>query len=126
LLPAYVSGEIRYVVDSTDSTIPDNATLTSMVIKYISDTFAGEPLDLSKIKQFIARTTDPYARYGTSIHPFTLVAMIHNTDGSTTVISSNDRLVVPTPDPFPKWTTHPLSPRITHWIGDNIVLTRET
>lgn len=126
LLPAYVSGEIRYKVDSTDSTIPDNDTLTGMVKAYISEVYAGEPLDLSKIKQYIARTTDPYARYGTSIHPFTLTAMIHNTDGTTTVVSSNDTLIVPTPDPFPKWTTHPLSPRITHWIGDNIVLTRET
>lgn len=126
LLPAYVSGSITYKVDSTDSTIPDNDTLTGLVKEYINTVKAGEPLTLSKIKQYIARTTDPYDRYGTSVHPFTLTAMIHNTDGSTTIISSDDELVVPTPVPFPKYTTKPLSPRITHWIGDNIVLIRET
>lgn len=125
-LPAYVSGTITYKVDSTDSSIVDNDTLTTMVKDFISQQASGTDLQTSEIYQFIARTTDPYDRYGTYIRPFTLTAVIHNTDGTTTIVSSDDKLVVPTPSPFPKETTRPLSPRITHWIGDDIVLVRET
>lgn len=125
-LPAYVSGEITYKVDSTDSLIPDNDTLTARVKEFISNQPSGTDLKTSDVYQFIARTTDPYDRYGSYVKPFTLTATIHNTDGTTTLISSDDKLVVPTPVPFPKDTPRPLSPRITHWIGDNIVLTRES
>ena len=124
-LPAYVGGEIHYSVDSTDTSIPDNETLTSMVKDYINRKRAGTDLEISEIYQFIMRNTDVFDRYGTYVQPFTLTAVIHNTDGTTTMVSSDDKLVVPTPDPFPKDTTRPLSPRITHWIGDNIVLVRD-
>lgn len=124
-LPAYVSGSINYKVDTTDSTIPDNDTLTTMVKDFISTQKAGSTLDVSDVYQFIARSTDPYDRYGTYIKPFELKAEIHNADGTTTVISSGDNLIVPEEDPFPKETTHPLSPRITHWIGDAITMVRE-
>jgi hypothetical protein len=125
-LPAYVGGTITYQVDTTDSTIPDNETLTGLLKDFINQQPAGSDLVISEIYQFLARTTDPYDRYKTSIRPFSLEAIIHNTDGTTTIISSDDRLVVPTPDPFPKDTPRPLSPRITHWVGDNITLVRES
>lgn len=125
-LPAYVGGTITYQVDATDSTIPDNDTLTDLLKNFINQQPAGSDLVISEIYQFLARTTDPYDRYKTSIRPFSLEAVIHNTDGTTTIISSDDRLVVPTPSPFPKETTRPLSPRITHWVGDNITLVRES
>ena len=124
-LPAYVSGSITYRVDSTDSTIPDNDTLTKMVKDFISMQPAGSTLDISEVYQFIIRSTDQYDRYGTYIKPFELTAMIHNADGTTTVVSSGDKLVVPEEDPFPKETTAPLSPRISHWIGDEITMVRE-
>jgi len=124
-LPAYVGGEIHYSVDSTDSTIPDNDTLTSMLKEFISTQRSGTSLEISEVYQYLLRSTDVYDRYGTYIKPFTLTAVIHNTDGTTAIISSDDKLVVPTPDPFPKDTTRPLSPRITHWVGDNIVLVRD-
>lgn len=124
-LPAYVSGEIHYSVDSTNSEIPDNDTLASMVKTYISTLRAGADLQISDVYQYLARTTDTYDRYGTYVKPFSLSATIHNTDGTTTMVSSSDKLVVPTLDPFPKETTRPLSSRITHWIGDNIVLVRD-
>jgi hypothetical protein len=123
-LPAYVGGTIQYKIDITDSSVPDNDTLTASLKNYINTQAAGSDLQISEVYQFLARTTDPYDRYGTYIKPFTLTAMIHNTDGSTTVVSSGDTLVVPTPSPFPKDTTKPLSPRISHWIADNIVLER--
>jgi hypothetical protein len=123
-IPAYVSGEITYSVDETDTTVPDNDTLTASVKAFISEQRSGEPLDLSDIQQFILRTTDPFDRYGSSVAPFTLTAKIHNADGSTQIISNDDQLVIPEEDPFPKDTDRPLSSRISHWIGDNIVLTR--
>lgn len=124
LIPAYVSGEITYSVDSTDSSIPNNETLTSLVKKFIELRKAGTQLVFSEIVQFIIRLTDPYDRFGTKVNDFTLTARIHNTDGTTTVISGKDNLTIPTLNPFPVETPRPLSPRITHWLPDNIVLTR--
>jgi len=123
-LPAYVSGEIKYSVDLTDSSVPSNDVLTDLVKDFISLRPSGGKLDLSDIYQFIIRTTDPFDRYGTSVKPFSLKAEIHNTDGSTTIVSSDSQLVVPKEAPFPKETPRPLSPRIAHWVGDEIVLTR--
>lgn len=123
-LPAYVSGNIEYRVDSTDSSIPDNDTLTELVKEFISKQLSGSDLEYSDITQFIQKTTDPFYRYGTFIKSFELEAIIHNTDGSTTVITGKDFLRVVAPDPFPRYTTKPLSPRITHWIADNLTMTR--
>lgn len=123
-LPAYVSGTIEYRVDSTDSTVPDNDTLTELVKEFIAQQKAGTDLEYSDIIQFIQKTTDPFRRYGTFIKSFELQAVVHNTDGSTTVVTGKDFLRVVAPSPFPRATTRPLSPRITHWLADNIVLTR--
>jgi hypothetical protein len=125
-LPAYVSGTIQYRVDANDSTIPTNDALTLNLKEFINTQKAGANLEISEVYQYLARATDPYDRYGTYIKPFTLTALIHNADGSTTVISSGDTLIVPTLSPFPKETTKPLSPRITHWVADNLVLERIT
>jgi hypothetical protein len=78
----------------------------------------------SDIIQFITRRTDPYDRYRSYVKPFTLKARILNADGSTTIITSNEELIIPEPVPFPKDTVRPLSPRIAHWIGDEIVMER--
>lgn len=123
-LPAYVSGEIFYSVDQTDSSVPDNDTLTGLVKDFIDLRPSGSVLDFSDIWQFLVRVTDPFDRFGTSVKPFTLKATVHNTDGSTTIITGTDGIVVPALDPFPKDTPRPLSPRITHWVADEIILTR--
>ena len=125
-LPAYISGTIVYRIDSTDSTILSNDDLTAALKEFINIQPAGSNLEISEVYQFLARSTDPYDRYGTYIQPFKLTAMIHNTDGSTTVVSSSDSLVVPTLKPFPRDTARPLSPKITHWVADNLVLERIT
>jgi hypothetical protein len=123
-LPAYVSGEIRYTVDQTDSSIPDNDTLTDLVKQFITLRPANSKLDFSDIAQFITRVTDPFDRFGASVKPFELTAQILNVDGTTTVISGTEELVIPKEDPFPKYTPRPLSPRIAHWIADEITLVR--
>lgn len=123
-LPAYVSANIQYKVDSTDASIPDNETLQEEVKEFISKKEAGTSLQASDIIQFITRRTDPYDRYRSYVKPFTLKARILNADGSTTIITSNEELIIPEPVPFPKDTVRPLSPRIAHWIGDEIVMER--
>lgn len=123
-IPAYVSGTITYEADNTDSSIPTNEELTAMVKDYINGRRSGTSLQLSDVSQFILKTVDPNYKYLGSVKPFTLSAIIYNTDGTSTMIESSEALVVPKEDPFPKETTRPLSPRITHWVADNIELVR--
>ena len=123
-LPAHVSGTIQYEVDETDTSIPDNDSLQEMVKDFISEKPVGFPLQISDVTQFILRKTDPFYRYKSAVKPYTLKARIMNTDGSTTIVTSDDELVIPEASPFPKDTIRPLSPRIAHWIGDAIVMER--
>ena len=125
-LPAYVGGSITYKVDSTDTTIPTNEALTTQVKDFITQQAAGVDLKISDVYQFLARATDPFDKYKSYVKPFSLQAIIHHVDGTTEFVSSDDILKIPTLFPFPKETTRPLSARITHWIGDNIELIRES
>jgi hypothetical protein len=121
-VPAYVQGTIEYTVDTTDSTVPDNDTLQTLVQEFISSRPAKADLIFSDIEQFMIRMTDPFDRFGTAINSFTLQATILDQDGSTTILTGKDRLVVPSSTPA--FTTKPLSPRIVHWLGDDVTLTR--
>jgi len=123
-LPAYVSGTIQYRVDETDSTIPDNEALQELVKSFISSKRSAQSLQISDVTQYIIRTVDPFDKFTSFVKPFTLKAKILNTDGSTTIIISNEELIVPEPSPFPKDTNRPISPKIVHWIGDEIVMER--
>jgi hypothetical protein len=123
-LPAYVNGTIKYGVDATDATVPSNDALTASLKNFITTLKSGTPIDYSDITQFITRATDPFYRYGTFVEPFQLKAVVHNTDGSTTSVTGASQLVVPTLNPFPRDTPRPLSPKIAHWVADNIVLER--
>lgn len=123
-IPAYVSGEIQYSIDATDSEIPTNEQLTEFVKQFIDLRPAGSVLDYSDLRQFITRVTDPFDRFGASVKSFELTATVLNTDGSTLIVTGSNELTIPTLDPFPKDTKRPLSPRIAHWISDNITLTR--
>lgn len=124
-IPAYVSGTIPYKIDSTDSTIPSTEELLPMVKEFISSRPAGYPLEFSDIAQFILSKTDPYRRYGGAVYPMDLKAEIHNTDGSTRIISGDKTLEVVEEDPFPAFTTRPLTARTVHWIGGDITLQLE-
>lgn len=126
-LPSYVDGTIQYAVDETDTSIPDNATLQTSVQNYINTQVrAGKNLEYSDINSFIQSQIDPFRRYESFIRKYTLEATIHNTDGTILRISGDEELEVPTLDPFPKDTPRPLSPRITHWIANDLVLERIT
>lgn len=123
-LPSYVQGVIQYRVDATDSSIMSNEELQSALTDYINRVKSGEDLEYSDIYQFIIRRVDPFDRFSSFIPPFKLSATIHNTDGTITKITGDAMLQIPTLDPFPKYTPRPLSPRITHWIADDLVLER--
>lgn len=116
-LPAYVGGVIRYSVDETDNTIPTNDEVQDVVRAYITTLRSGSELQYSDLIQLITKTVDPFGRYTSFVEPFKLKATIHNTDGTLIKITGTDKLVIPTLDPFPKFTTRPLSPRIAHWIA---------
>lgn len=119
-IPAYVSGTIQYSIDETDISIPSNEELQLLVREFISGRKSGERLDYTDIHQYILTVTDPYRKYGTSIKKFKLTSKIHNADGSLTVATGDDYIDIPVTDPFPKDTTRPLSPRISHWIADDL------
>ena len=123
-LPAYVSGTIEYKVDGTDSTIPDNASLQTDLKAFISSFTISESIEYSDIIQYILRRVDPFDRFGGYVRPFTLKATILNADGSVSIITGSAGLEIPVLDPFPKETSRPLSPKIVHWIGDEITLVR--
>ena len=125
-LPAYVSTEIEYSVDESDTSIPDNDALTAIVKSFINTRNSPESLEVSDLIQVIKINVDPFNRFGAFVRPFTLSAVIHNADGLLTSIESDERLTVPTLTPFPKETSRPLSPNISHWIADQVVMTRLT
>lgn len=118
LLPSYVEGKIRYSVDTTDSSVPDAATVQDLVRAHITQLRSGADLQYSDLVQFITKVTDPFFKYGTFVEPITLTATIHNCDGTITKISGTDKLTIPTLDPFPGDTPRPLTPRMTHWIAE--------
>ena len=124
-LPAYVSGTIVYRVDTTDSTIPDNNTVSELVKDFINQVPASQNLEYSDVIQFILRTVDPFNRYGAQVKFFSLEATIHNMDGTLTFVGGEDQLEFPTKDPQGQRITNPLSPRICHWIADELILERE-
>jgi hypothetical protein len=124
-LPGYVSGQINYSVDKTDISVPSNEALTERVRKFISTRPTVEPLNVSDVTQYLLSQIDPNFKYKSSVAPVTLTVEIHNTDGTVTVVSDRDKLVVPTPDPFPRDTAAPISEKIVHWVGDNIILVRD-
>jgi hypothetical protein len=121
-IPVYVSGTIRYKISDSNSTAPDNDTLAELVKAFINKQSANSELEYSDILQFIARTVDPFDRYGAYIEPFKLKGTIHNTDGSVSIVQGDAKLTVPTFTPV--YTRRPLSPRVAHWLADNIILER--
>lgn len=123
-IPAFVSATIEYEADSSDSSIPDNEALTSLVKEFIDTRPAGVPLQVSDVSQFILKKIDPNYNFKGSVRPFVLYTTIHNTDGTISMLEDSTALAIPEPNPFPKYTTAPLSPRISHWVSDNIVLVR--
>ena len=124
-LPAYVSGNIVYRVDNTDSSIISNEALQTAVADFIDQIPAGQSLQYSDIIQFIVRTVDPFDRYGAQVKFFSLQGIIHNMDGSLTYVEGENELEFPSRDPLGQRMPDPLSPRISHWISDNLTLARE-
>lgn len=124
-LPSYVQGKIRYSVDATDTSIPDNDAVQTIVRNYITTLKSGSELQYSDLTQLIAATVDPFRKYTSFVEPISLKATVHNTDGTVLKLVGTNKLVIPTLDPFPSFTPRPLSARIAHWIAQtDLVLER--
>lgn len=124
-IPALVSANIYYSIDKTNPNTPTNDEVVASIKSMINKMKAGSALDISDIVQVILAKIDPTGSGQARVKlPTTLEAVVHNSDGTKTVLSSNDQLVIPdntVDDPNP---VAPLTPRVAHWIADNITLTR--
>jgi len=122
-LPAVVDIEAEYTTDPTNPNTPDVDTVIAAVEDYINKVQSGVQLDASDITSVIYEKIDASNARNVKVKtPISMVATIHNTDGTQTVISSSDTLQVPEED-LPPYTTAPLSPRIVHWVAGNINIT---
>jgi hypothetical protein len=122
-IPAVVSATIDYSVDPSNPNTPSNDVITDEVKKTINTVRSGDPLDVSDVVQVILSLIDPTASGKARVRlPAYLNATVYNSDGTKTILSDNDRLIIPdtTDDP----TVVPLTPRIAHWVAGNITLNR--
>ena len=122
-IPAVVSMTVKYslgVSTSTQDVTPD--TIKKSIVDFINGRHAINPLDASDIIDIILYNIDnSRTRNVAVVTPFEMVAVIHNTDGSTSVSKSTSSLKIPS-DTIPKYTTAPLSPRTAHWIAGDIIV----
>lgn len=122
-LPAVVDIDAEYVTDPSNANTPSTSIVTAAVADYINKVGSGKQLDASDITSVIYAQIDPNSERNVKVKaPVNMVATIHNTDGSQTVVQSTDTLEVPKYE-IPKYTPSPLSPRVTHWVAGNINLT---
>jgi hypothetical protein len=123
-VPALVDITVYYAVDPTNPNTPANDSIVSAVKKSINSVKAGNPLDVSDVVQIILSMIDPTNSGKARVQlPTTMYATVHNSNGTKTILSSQDQLVIPdnTTEGEPD---APLTPRIAHWIANNIVLNR--
>jgi len=123
-LPIYVKGVINYSVDTSDSSVPSNETVTEEVKNFINSIKNGGPIDYSQIIQLIKLLVDPLGRYNATVRFFQLEGILHNLDATLTYIQGVDRLVIPTNQVQGMRITNPQSPRICRWVAEDIVLNR--
>lgn len=124
-VPALVSMDMSYSIDPTNPNTPDNDSIVTAVKKSINSVKAGDPLDVSDIVQIVLSMIDPTNSGKARVKlPTTLTAVVHNSDGTKTILSSEDQLVVPDNTSDGSDPVAPLTPRITHWVADSIVLNR--
>jgi hypothetical protein len=122
-IPAVVDIDCTYTTDPTNAATPTVDVVRQALIDFINFIPAGQSLDASDISGVITDQIDPSKTRRIKIKtPIKMTASIHNTDGSQTIIYSDDTLAIPS-DTIPPYTPAPLSPRISHWIAGNINLT---
>lgn len=121
-IPAIVDLEAEYTVDPSNPLTATPEEVQAAIEKHINEKTAGEPLDASDIVQVITEMIDQNANKTAKVKsPIIMEATIHNTDGTRTVLKSEDSLEVVN-ETIPPYTTKPLSARTSHWIAGSITL----
>lgn len=124
-IPVVVSTTIKFKADPNNPNTPTNDVIKTEVENFINKLPVGDNLDVSDILNVIYDLIDSGKSRKVSIKlPVTLEARIHNTDGTFTIIKSDDRLEVPNED-IPPFTVAPLSPRTAHFIAGKIEIIKE-
>lgn len=113
-VPAFVDMTIGIRRDPTNLNTPDDPTLATLVGNAVDAVLSAQGLPSTKIIDTLT------AQGVLSIQtPFTMTAEVVNTDGSTTVLQSQDVLISPAVV-LPKQTGNFVTPNITHFYPRNI------
>ena len=115
-VPCFVDTTIGIRRNPSNSSTPTDAALTQLVVNQIPATLAGVGLATSAIE---GNTDEPGAHFRAG--PITLTGTVYNTDGSTTILNSEDVLAVPAVT-LPSATPNYVTPKITHFYSGNVVL----
>lgn len=91
-VPVAVSMTVPITRDPTNSATPSDAALGVLVDNYISGVLGTGGVKASDIVRILL------AQGVETVHePFTMTATVYNTDGTTSILSSQDILILPTP-----------------------------
>jgi len=113
-VPAMVDIEIGIRRDPTSVETPDNATLASMVDDIIHSVKAAAGLQASDIIKMLEEQAVASVKT-----PFNMTATVYNTDGSISVVESEDVLTIPSVT-LAKDTPNFVTPKIVHFYPNNV------
>jgi hypothetical protein len=117
LVPGFVDMQIGIRRDPTNITTPDDAGLETLIDNYIHSVLVNDGVNESDIIKIL----ENQGLDSVSV-PFVMTATVVNTDGSTTILESEDILAFP-PVTLPKETDNFVTSRIVHFYPNNIVIT---
>jgi hypothetical protein len=118
-VPGFVDIDVVIRRDVTNIETPSNEDLAELVKDLIDGTIAGTGLQSSDISKLLEEQGVESVKI-----PFTMYVEVHNTDGSTSMYSDQDVLMLPSVT-LAKDTDNFTTPRITHFMARNVTVTEE-
>ncbi|NBO09762.1 MAG: hypothetical protein EBV30_10595 [Actinobacteria bacterium] len=115
-VPVFVDLSVTIRRDITNLTTPDNAALATLITNLIHKTTAGQGLKASDIIKILED-----AGVDSVKTPFTMRGKLLNTDGSTTIYSSEDILILPQAT-LARLTDNYVTPRIAHFYPGTVTV----
>lgn len=115
-IPGFVDMDIVIRQDITNINAPTTDELVALVLSHIHTISAGAAIQASEVVKILEN-----AGVGSVRTPFTMTVKVLNTDGSTSVYSSEDLLEVPSVT-LPKRTDNFVTPRIVHFYPGTITV----
>jgi hypothetical protein len=116
-IPCFVDIPIGIRRDPTNLTTPTDANLAVLVQNKVNLTVADTGLKASEINALLEAQG-----VSSVLNPFTMTGTVYNPDGTTTILSSEDILTVPTAT-LPSQTNNFSTARIVHFFPGNITVT---